>query len=97
MVYRNSHSPIAICSVIAAILFIQYYLRRQSKYLVGMGIALIMLVVSYLVEISIVTPRERVEADLYALADAFQHKEVDATMAISAPAPFRCKPWSCWP
>lgn len=72
--------PIAICSVIATVLFIQWYLRRQSKYLVGMAIALVMLGGSYLIEISIVTPRERVEADLYALADAFQYKDVDTTM-----------------
>jgi hypothetical protein len=77
--------PIAICSVIAVILFIQWYLKRQSKYLVGMALALVMMVGSYLIEMSIITPRERVEADLYGLANAFQNKQVDATMEYISP------------
>lgn len=77
--------PIAICSVIAVILFIQWYLKRQSKYLVGMALALVMMVGSYLIELSIITPRERVEADLYGLANAFQNKQVDATMDYISP------------
>ncbi|QDV20995.1 hypothetical protein Pan153_56770 [Gimesia panareensis] len=77
--------PIAICSVIAVILFIQWYLRRQSKYLVGMAIALVMMVASYFIELSIITPRERVEADLYGLVDAFQNKEADATLDYISP------------
>ena len=77
--------PIAICSVIAVILFIQWYLKRQSKYLVGMALALVMMVGSYLIEMSIITSRERVEADLYGLANAFQNKQVDATMEYISP------------
>lgn len=77
--------PIAICSVIAVILFIQWYLRRQSKYLVGLAITLAIMVGSYLIEISVITPRERVEADLYGLANAFQNKQSDATMDYISP------------
>lgn len=77
--------PIAICSVIAVVLFIQWYLRRQSKYLVGLAITLAIMVGSYLIEISVVTPRERVEADLYGLANAFQNKQADATMDYISP------------
>lgn len=77
--------PIVICTLIAAILFIQWYQRRQSKYLVGTVITLIMLVVFYMLEISIVTPRERVEADLYGLANAFQNQDSEKTLNYISP------------
>ncbi|WP_417380263.1 hypothetical protein [Gimesia sp.] len=77
--------PMVVCSAIAAILFIQWYQRRLGKFLIGSLIMVLVTVGFYLLEISIVTPRERVEADLYDLIDAFQHKEQEKTLDYISP------------
>ena len=63
--------PMVICSAIAAILFILWYQRRLGKFLIGSLLMVLVTVGFYVLEQSIVTPRERVEADLYQLIDAF--------------------------
>lgn len=77
--------PIVVCSIIAAVLLIQWYLRRQSKYLVGAAISIVLMFAFYSVEQSIVTPREQVEAELYGLANAFQNKEAETTLDYISP------------
>lgn len=73
--------PMIICSILAVILFIRWYLRRQSKYLAGCLLMLGLLVGFYFLELRIVTEGERVEADLYALVDAFEHKDAEKTLS----------------
>lgn len=77
--------PMVICSAIAAILFILWYQRRLGKFLIGSLLMVLVTVGFYVLEQSIVTPRERVEADLYQLIDAFQKKEQETTLSYISP------------
>ncbi|MCA9014244.1 MAG: hypothetical protein KDA77_02825 [Planctomycetaceae bacterium] len=77
--------PMIVCSIIAAILFVQWYLRRQTKYLVGVIVMAGLTLGFYVLELNIITAREQVEADLYGLTNAFQNKEVDATLNYISP------------
>lgn len=77
--------PMIICSIIAVVLFVQWYLRRQTKYIAGAIVMVLLMGGFYVLELSIVTTRERVEADLYGLAKAFQNKEVDNTLNYISP------------
>jgi len=77
--------PMVICSIVAVILFMQWYQRRQSKYLAGSIVMVGLLIGFYFLELSIVTTREKVEADLYGLVNAFQNNEVETTMNYISP------------
>ncbi|WP_417391071.1 hypothetical protein [Gimesia sp.] len=77
--------PMVVCSAIAAILFIQWYQRRLGKFLIGSLFMVLLTVGFYMLEVSIVTPRERVEADLFNLIDAFQKKEAETTLSYISP------------
>ena len=77
--------PIVVCSIIAVILFVQWYLRRQTKYLAGAAVMVLLMFGFYVLELNIITTRERVEADLYGLANAFQNKESDTTLNYISP------------
>ncbi|WP_298869334.1 hypothetical protein [uncultured Gimesia sp.] len=80
--------PMIICSILAVVLFVQYYLRHQVKYIVGCLVMIGAIVGFYFLEQSIITERERVEADLYGLIGAFEKKEVEPTLNyISRQAP----------
>ncbi|WP_417385348.1 hypothetical protein [Gimesia sp.] len=81
--------PMVVCSVIAAILFIQWYQRRLGKYLIGCLFMILLTIGFYVLELSIVTPRERVEDDLFSLISAFQKKEEETTLSYISP---RAKP-----
>lgn len=73
--------PMVICSIIAVVLFVYWYLRQQTKYAIGCVVMIGAIVAFYFVELKIVTERERVEADLYGLINAFENQEVDPTMS----------------
>ncbi|QDV53375.1 hypothetical protein [Gimesia fumaroli] len=77
--------PILICCVIATILFVQWYLRRQTKYIAGAIVMVVLMFGFYLLELNIITTREQVESDLYGLVNAFENKEVDTTMNYISP------------
>lgn len=72
--------PMIICSILAVILFIRWYLRRQTKYMVGSLLMVVLLGGFYVLELRIVTEREQVEAELYGLVDAFQKKQAEKTL-----------------
>ncbi len=73
--------PMIICSILAVILFIRWHLRRQSKYIVGSLLMVGLLIGFYFLELRIVTEREQVEADLYALVAAFEQKDAEKTLS----------------
>lgn len=77
--------PMIICSIIAVIFFAFWYLRQQSKYIVGCLLMVGAAVGFYFIEIRIVTERERVEADLYGLISAFEKKETVPTLNYISP------------
>tara|TARA_R110002111_G_scaffold108086_1_gene166734 strand:- start:31193 stop:31735 length:543 start_codon:yes stop_codon:yes gene_type:complete len=77
--------PMLVCSVLAVILIVQWHLKRQVKYLAGSIVMLALVIGFYFLELSIVTARERVEADLYGLTTAFQNKEVETTLSYISP------------
>lgn len=77
--------PIIVCSILAAVLIVQWYLRRQTKYIAGAILMVVLMVGFYVLELSIITTRERVETDLYGLVNAFQNKEVDTTLDYISP------------
>jgi hypothetical protein len=64
--------PFFICSVIAAGLFAQWYVRRRPRQLYASGAFLALGGAVILVERLIVTESERVENNVYALARAFE-------------------------
>lgn len=74
-----------ICSIAAVLLFIRWYLRRQTKYLVGSVVMLAALGGFYFLELNIITERERVEAELYGLIHAFERKEEKTTLDYFSP------------
>jgi len=73
--------PMIICSTLAVILFIRWHLRRQRKYMIGGLLMVVLLIGFYFLELRIVTEDERVEADLYALVDAFEKKDAEKTLS----------------
>ncbi|WP_299468876.1 hypothetical protein [uncultured Gimesia sp.] len=77
--------PMLICSVLAVILIVQWHSKRQTKYLAGSIVMFVLVIGFYFLELSIVTTRERVEADLNGLVTAFQKKEVDTTLNYISP------------
>ena len=77
--------PMIICSIVAVVLFVQFYLRHQIKYIVGCLVMTGAIVGFYFLEQSIITERERVEADLYGLISAFENKEVEPTLSYFSP------------
>lgn len=77
--------PMIICSIIAVVLFVQWYLRQQMKYLIGCVAMVGALVGFYFLELNIITESERVEADLYGLVSAFEKKEVEPTLNYISP------------
>jgi hypothetical protein len=81
--------PMIICSIIAAVFFVQWYLRHQTKYVIGCLVMIGATVGFYFLELNIITESERVEADLYGLISAFEKKEVDPTLLYISP---RAKP-----
>ncbi|WP_339732804.1 hypothetical protein [uncultured Gimesia sp.] len=77
--------PIIVCSILATIFFVQWYLRRQIKYIAGVAIMVMLMFGFYVLELNIITTRETVEADLYGLVNAFQDKEADTTLNYISP------------
>jgi len=77
--------PILICSVLAVMAFAAWYATQRKIHLVGIaGLALIGAVV-YFVEASIVTEAERVEAAVIALVEAYQRRDLDASLEHVSP------------
>jgi len=77
--------PMIICSLIAVIFFVLWYLRQQMKYVVGCLVMVGAAIGFYFMELSIITERERVESDLYGLISAFEKKEVEPTLNYISP------------
>jgi ketosteroid isomerase-like protein len=77
--------PIFICSVIAVILFAAWYATQRGIHLVGIAGLVLIGVVIYFVEASIVTKAERVEAAVIALAEAYQQGNLDASLEHISP------------
>ncbi|REJ79674.1 MAG: hypothetical protein DWQ34_19615 [Planctomycetota bacterium] len=72
--------PIFILAVIAACLAAAFSATQRSVYLAGILVLALLGGGIYFIEKQIVTERERVEAAIYGVADAFQRRDVAETV-----------------
>jgi hypothetical protein len=85
---ENPWPPMVLLGLVAAALAWVWVARRRGAMLIGAIAALLGCVAVYYIERAIVTDAERLEADLYRLVSAFQHKDREGTLSmISQQAP----------
>lgn len=79
--------PIAVLGLVALGALFAAMQTQASKWLVSALLCLILAMVIWSVERSIVTPAEKVEGSLLAMIDAFQKKNEAQTLRYISPAP----------
>lgn len=77
--------PLIILGLTALLLLVALQVTQQGKFLIWAGIVLGLAATLTLVERQVVTDAERVEAVVYALADAVSRSDVDAVEGLLAP------------
>ena len=74
--------PILICVVIGVILFLVWSSNKRGMYLLAAGGTIVAAAMVFVVEQIVITEAERVEANVYALADAVKADNIDQTMSF---------------
>lgn len=84
---ENPWPPMIVSVVISIFFFVAWYGRRQNALLIGSAAMLVLASVIWWVEQEIVTEAERVEASVYAMAEAFRDdsRAYDPVSAFQTP------------
>ena len=77
---ENAWQPILLFTLLAMAAGMVWYRRLQSRYLIAMVCCLILIGATWVVERSIVTPRERVHDSVVGIVTAFQQRDLDRTI-----------------
>ena len=78
--------PIAILGVVALGFLLAAFQTQQAKWLIAIGLCAVLAMATWFIERAIITPGERVEANLLAMIDAFQKNDEPGTLKYISPA-----------
>ena len=74
--------PILICVVMGVILFLVWSSNKRGMFLLGAAGMVVAAVMIFFIERLIITEAERIEANVYALADAVKADDVERTLSF---------------
>ncbi len=77
---ENAWQPMLFLTLAGMIFGMVWYRRLQTRYLIGMGTCLLLVVGTWFVDRAIVTTREQVQDSVYAVTRSFQQRDLDATI-----------------
>lgn len=78
----NPWPAFAVCLLAAVALFMMWSQQRQMKWMFGTIICLILAAASLATDAMVVTPREQVVQNIYAITQAFQKRDLDKTLSF---------------
>jgi hypothetical protein len=85
---ENPWPPMFLCAVGAVVCLIVWYQRQQPRFLAGAGALVLLAAGIWVIERAIVTERERVRENVFAVTSSFQRRDLDGTLDyISQQAP----------